>query len=54
MSIKQEGEYLLSLAQPLFPGDQQAPGFVWPPIDDADTFQTAAEDSKEILTCCCW
>lgn len=37
MSIKREGEYWLSLAQPLFPGERRASGLVWSPIDDAAT-----------------
>ncbi len=47
MSIKREGEYWLSLAQPLFPGERRASGFVWSPIDDA-TFVAATEASNEI------
>lgn len=48
MSIKREGEYWLSLAQPLFPGEGRTSGLVWSPIDDAATSVAATEASNEI------
>lgn len=47
MSIKREGEYWLSLARPLFPGELRASGLVWDSIDDAATFAAATETSNK-------
>jgi len=47
MPIKREGEYWLSLAQALFPGERRASGLVCSPVDDGAAFVAATEASNK-------